>query len=92
MQIVLAAARQPERAFATDPVLKEVNYGDWEGLTLIEIGERFPEAAAARDADKWRYVPRMARATPCSPTGSKAGSRRSKGRPSSSRMAACSGR
>ena len=58
MQIVLAAAGQPHRAFATDPVLMEVNYGDWEGLTLIEIGERFPEEAAARDADKWGYTPK----------------------------------
>ena len=57
MQLVLAAAGQPHRAFSTDPVLKEVNYGDWEGLTLTEIGERFPEEAAAREADKWGYVP-----------------------------------
>jgi probable phosphoglycerate mutase len=58
MQIVLAAAGWPDRPFTTDAVLKEVNYGDWEGLTLIEIGERFPKDAAARDADKWSYAPR----------------------------------
>ena len=57
MQIVLQAAGQPERALTTDPVMMEVNYGDWEGMTLIEIGERFPQAAAARDADKWSYAP-----------------------------------
>jgi broad specificity phosphatase PhoE len=57
MRIVLQEARQPERPFATDPVLMEVNYGDWEGRTLIEIGERFPEQGLARDADKWGYVP-----------------------------------
>ena len=57
IRIVLEEAGQPERPFATDPLLMEVNYGDWEGLTLIEIGERFPEQGLARDADKWGYVP-----------------------------------
>ena len=57
MRIVLGSAGLPDRTFETDPVLKEVNYGIWEGLTLAEIGERFPEAARARDADKWGYAP-----------------------------------
>jgi broad specificity phosphatase PhoE len=30
--------------------------GAWEGLTYAEIGERFPGARQAREADKWRYV------------------------------------
>jgi broad specificity phosphatase PhoE len=58
MRIVLDAAAQPDRPFTTDPVLREVKYGDWEGLTLIEIAERFPKDAAARDADKWGYTPK----------------------------------
>lgn len=57
MRIVLEVAGQPDRPFSLDPVLKEVNYGDWEGLTLPEIGERFPDQSLARDADKWGYVP-----------------------------------
>jgi broad specificity phosphatase PhoE len=57
MQIVLREAQQPKRPFTTDPVLMEVNYGDWEGRTLIEIGEDFPDQGRARDADKWGYVP-----------------------------------
>jgi broad specificity phosphatase PhoE len=57
MRILLEAAGQGGRVFATDPALMEVNYGDWESLTLIEIGERFPIAARAREADKWGYVP-----------------------------------
>lgn len=57
MQIVLEAAGQSGRSFASDPVLMEANYGAWEGLTLIEIGEKFPQAARAREADKWGYVP-----------------------------------
>jgi probable phosphoglycerate mutase len=57
MRIVLETVGQPDRPFATDPVLKEVNYGDWEGMTLPEISERFPDQALARDADKWGYIP-----------------------------------
>jgi probable phosphoglycerate mutase len=57
MRLALQAAGEPERQFEIDPVLSEANYGAWEGLTLIEIGERFPEAARAREADKWGYVP-----------------------------------
>lgn len=57
MQILLKAAGQGGRDFDTDAALVEANYGDWEGLTLIDIGERFPEAARAREADKWAYVP-----------------------------------
>src|SRR5690242_8884053 len=57
MRIALEAAGEGGRTFATDPALMEVNYGDWEGLTLAEIGEQFPEASRARDADKWDFSP-----------------------------------
>jgi probable phosphoglycerate mutase len=57
MRLVLDAAGQAGRSFATDAVLMEAHYGDWEGLTLMEIGTRHPEAARAREADKWGYVP-----------------------------------
>ncbi len=57
MRIALETAGQSQHPFTLDPVLKEVNYGDWEGMTLPEIGEHLPDQAAARDADKWGYVP-----------------------------------
>jgi len=57
MRIALDAAGLPGQPFAMEPALKEAHYGDWEGLTLVEIGERHAEAARAREADKWRYVP-----------------------------------
>ena len=56
-RILLEEAGQTGRAFDTDPALVEVRYGDWEGLTLTEISERFPKESRARDADKWGYVP-----------------------------------
>jgi broad specificity phosphatase PhoE len=57
MRILLEAAGQGGQMFDTDPALVEVRYGDWEGLTLTEIAERFPNESRARDADKWGYVP-----------------------------------
>jgi broad specificity phosphatase PhoE len=57
MRIALDAAGLARRPFAMDPALKEAHYGDWEGLTLVEIGERHAGAARAREADKWGYVP-----------------------------------
>jgi broad specificity phosphatase PhoE len=57
MRLLLQAAGRPERPFATDAALVEVHYGDWEGLTLGEIAERYPEESRARDADKWGYFP-----------------------------------
>ena len=57
MRIVLDAAGDGGRGFATDAVLMEANYGEWEGLTMDEIAERRPAEARARDADKWGYAP-----------------------------------
>jgi probable phosphoglycerate mutase len=33
-----------------DPRLRERNYGDWEGLTMAEVAERFPQAHASQRA------------------------------------------
>ncbi len=57
MRILLQPAGQPGRPFATDAALVEAHYGDWEGLTLAEITERYPEESRAREANKWGYVP-----------------------------------
>ncbi len=57
MRILLAAAGRRDAQFATDPVLMEACYGDWEGLTLPEVAERDPEGARARERDKWAFVP-----------------------------------
>jgi len=57
MRIVLDAAGEGGRSFATDATLMEANYGDWEGLTLEDIAARFPKQGKAREADKWSYAP-----------------------------------
>jgi broad specificity phosphatase PhoE len=40
-----------------DARLKELSFGDWEGETLAEIRARDPAAIAARERDKWAFVP-----------------------------------
>jgi broad specificity phosphatase PhoE len=58
MQLAMDAAGRPAVAFETDPLLKEISYGDWEGLTPAEVAERYPEESRRRDADKWGYAPK----------------------------------
>ena len=44
-------------AYRLDPRLAEMGFGDWEGLTLAEVAMRDPDAFAARERDKWAFVP-----------------------------------
>ena len=37
--------------------LKELTFGDWEGLTWPEVQARDPAGAAARARDKWDFTP-----------------------------------
>jgi probable phosphoglycerate mutase len=46
----------PEAAIETDPRLREIAYGEWEGLTYAEIEVRNSDDWAARQRDPWRYV------------------------------------
>jgi broad specificity phosphatase PhoE len=45
-----------DRNIRSSPLLMEHALGAWEGLTYVEIDDRFPGARQAREADKWRYV------------------------------------
>jgi len=47
---------EPETAIETDPRLKEIAYGEWEGLTWAEAEARDPDAWAARERDRWGFV------------------------------------
>jgi broad specificity phosphatase PhoE len=43
--------------YQIEPRLAEMSFGDWEGLTLAEVAMRDPERLAARERDKWAFVP-----------------------------------
>jgi probable phosphoglycerate mutase len=43
--------------YRVDARLREIGFGEWEGLTLREIRARAPQALAARERDKWKFVP-----------------------------------
>jgi probable phosphoglycerate mutase len=47
----------PPSGYGIDDRLKELSFGAWEGLTWKEVRARDPQAAAARERDKWNYVP-----------------------------------
>jgi len=49
------AARAIGLRLVTDPTLREINVGEWQGLTTEEIEERFPDAWARHSAggDGW---------------------------------------
>ncbi len=40
-----------------DPLLCEMSFGTWEGMTTLEVKERFPEERRQRKRDRWRFSP-----------------------------------
>ena len=55
-RLVCAELGLPEAAIETDARLQEIAFGEWEGLTQAEIQARYPEAWAARCADRWHHL------------------------------------
>jgi broad specificity phosphatase PhoE len=57
MELAREAMSLPPQPYRIDARLKELTFGDWEGLTWGEVEARDPAAARAREADKWAFVP-----------------------------------
>ena len=57
MQIVRAGLGLDPLAYRTDPRLTEVGFGRWEGFSLDELHKSDAAAVAARERDKWTFVP-----------------------------------
>lgn len=57
MEILRATLGLDPHAYDVDDRLMEIAYGEWEGLTLTEIGKRMPGMLAAREQDKWDFAP-----------------------------------
>lgn len=39
------------------PELREVSYGEWEGMTTLEVKAAYPRSRRARKADRWGFAP-----------------------------------
>ena len=57
MKIIREQMQLPPDDYLTEDRLKELSFGDWEGLTLDEIEKLNPTGNAARHNDKWAAVP-----------------------------------
>ena len=57
MEIARDAMGLPPSRYRLDPVLKEISFGAWEGLTWPEIEARDPKGVWVRRKDKWKFVP-----------------------------------
>ena len=57
MELVLAACALPVDSYDTHDALREISFGDWEGMTRPEINETQSESYAQYRADRWSYRP-----------------------------------
>jgi len=56
-EIMRAALGLAPGDYRVDARLAEIGFGEWEGLTFRDIRSRSPQALAARERDKWHFVP-----------------------------------
>jgi broad specificity phosphatase PhoE len=57
MELVRATLGLDPGNYDLDDRLKEISYGQWEGLTLSEIQARDPEVLMRRQQEKWDFTP-----------------------------------
>ena len=53
MELVRETLKLPPNEYATDDRLREIGYGQWEGLTLQEMERHDAATFASRNVDKW---------------------------------------
>jgi probable phosphoglycerate mutase len=57
MEILRATLGLDVKSYRVEERLTEVSFGRWEGFTTEELRQRWPDAVAARERDKWDFRP-----------------------------------
>ncbi|MBX9772880.1 MAG: histidine phosphatase family protein [Xanthobacteraceae bacterium] len=57
MDIIRSALDLPPGAYVRDPRLQEIAFGDWEGLTYLDVLKRDRSVVEKREGDKWLFRP-----------------------------------
>jgi broad specificity phosphatase PhoE len=57
MDLVRAKLGLEPGSVRIEPELAEISFGAWEGFTIAELRQRDPQQMAAREHDKWRFLP-----------------------------------
>jgi broad specificity phosphatase PhoE len=57
MELARGAMGLPAHPYHLDARLKELSFGDWEGLNWGEVSARDPGLVTERHADKWDFTP-----------------------------------
>ncbi len=60
MELARAAAGLDPGAYRQDARLAEISFGRWEGFTIAELRQRWPDAVDERERDKWGFTPPQA--------------------------------
>jgi broad specificity phosphatase PhoE len=57
MELARTALGLAAEGYRAEPALSEISFGAWEGFTLAQLHARDPQRIAAREHDKWRFLP-----------------------------------
>ncbi len=57
MEIARLAMGLDPSAYHLDERLREITFGEWEGFTTEELRQQEPALVAARERDKWGFLP-----------------------------------
>jgi probable phosphoglycerate mutase len=57
MDIVRASLGLPKEGYAREPRLKEIAFGQWEGLTYLDVLRRDKTVVDQRESEKWLFRP-----------------------------------
>lgn len=57
MEFVRSVLGLTSNGYRLEQRLAEIAFGDWEGFTIAQLHTRDPQRIAAREQDKWHFVP-----------------------------------